>query len=630
MESTYAVCAGLAFGPLAAGCLIVAGASLADGTVEERQTAVKLYRGTRIIAASDPKSDVYVPNFTPAACEVMREARWQEDALAREDGKATYKCQVEERVIVAFQPAPQICPDRPGPDLQEQRTCPAGTVGTWLQDRVYSLQRYPDCWVLGDWTPAEPPAGMCAQPTVDCAVDAWVAWTGGAWSACSSGTQTRTESRTRKITTQPANGGAACPTLTETRTATQACTIPDPTPRFTKWATPNGSASSACTQSAPCTLTRTLAIAVAGDEVSVAPGVYTTACTGSRHTPAFNPSNSGTSVTQQIAFRGSGGTTTELRCASGAGAVFGTYGRRWVIWDGFYVNESRSPSVSDTGPVVVWASDWVTIKSSVIEGAAIAREDNHTGIRIEQSRDITIADNAITGIRHTSGASQNFAGVMGYDSIRVRVEDNTIGDSDVGVFPKGDHNLSGYGLGQWSITGNRITARRAGLQIGGLKTGSGYGRSEISDNVITGSGLAGIVMVAYDGISPRAIDIHHNTVTGFGAAILATTPGGSQSQVDIAIRNNVLVGSTVALNPHWTGSRSTWTEDYNLLWPVAASRGGWYNDGNTRDSLAQWRSATNNGAHSIQVDPQLTSDYNLPGTHSARTAGSDAGLIGAR
>lgn len=58
---------------------------------------------------------------------------------------------------------------------------------------------------------------------VDCVVSEWSAWVPGEWSACSNGTQTRTETRARTILTQPANGGGACPVMTETRTVSQAC-----------------------------------------------------------------------------------------------------------------------------------------------------------------------------------------------------------------------------------------------------------------------------------------------------------------------------------------------------------------------------------------------------------------------
>jgi hypothetical protein len=69
---------------------------------------------------------------------------------------------------------------------------------------------------------AAPPAA------VDCQVSAWTLASVSPWGACNAGTQTRTETWTRTITTQPANGGLACPALSETRTASQACVMPPP------------------------------------------------------------------------------------------------------------------------------------------------------------------------------------------------------------------------------------------------------------------------------------------------------------------------------------------------------------------------------------------------------------------
>lgn len=63
---------------------------------------------------------------------------------------------------------------------------------------------------------------------VDCAVSAWSDWAGGAWSACSAGSQSRLETRTRTVTVPANNGGSACPALTESRTVTQACSEPPP------------------------------------------------------------------------------------------------------------------------------------------------------------------------------------------------------------------------------------------------------------------------------------------------------------------------------------------------------------------------------------------------------------------
>jgi hypothetical protein len=70
------------------------------------------------------------------------------------------------------------------------------------------------------------PAGGTPEPQpVDCVVSEPV-WQIGAWGACVNGTQTRTDTGTRTIITQPAYGGAACPALTETRTVSQSCVPP--------------------------------------------------------------------------------------------------------------------------------------------------------------------------------------------------------------------------------------------------------------------------------------------------------------------------------------------------------------------------------------------------------------------
>lgn len=65
------------------------------------------------------------------------------------------------------------------------------------------------------------------QP-VDCVVSDWVC-SSSEWSACSAdGMQTRTLKCSRTIITEPANGGQACPALTETRTESQSCEPPPP------------------------------------------------------------------------------------------------------------------------------------------------------------------------------------------------------------------------------------------------------------------------------------------------------------------------------------------------------------------------------------------------------------------
>lgn len=110
-----------------------------------------------------------------------------------------------------------------------------------LTPRTYTCRTIAQVVVTA--TPPPPPV------PVNCAVSQWGAWQPGAWGACSNGTQSRTETRTRTITTQPANGGTACPALTETRTVSQACTVapppPPPPPPATASITGTASASTA-------------------------------------------------------------------------------------------------------------------------------------------------------------------------------------------------------------------------------------------------------------------------------------------------------------------------------------------------------------------------------------------------
>jgi hypothetical protein len=61
-------------------------------------------------------------------------------------------------------------------------------------------------------TPAPTPTATPAPPVIDCVVTAWSDW--GACSAtCGGGTQPRS----RQVVTEPQNGGAACPALTDQR-----------------------------------------------------------------------------------------------------------------------------------------------------------------------------------------------------------------------------------------------------------------------------------------------------------------------------------------------------------------------------------------------------------------------------
>lgn len=62
---------------------------------------------------------------------------------------------------------------------------------------------------------------------VNCVVSDWSQWSYSSEIACSHSSYDLTEVRTRTITTQPANGGTACPSLTEYRTTATSCVSVD-------------------------------------------------------------------------------------------------------------------------------------------------------------------------------------------------------------------------------------------------------------------------------------------------------------------------------------------------------------------------------------------------------------------
>lgn len=102
-----------------------------------------------------------------AECIARAHAAAAIEGETREKGANDFQCHKVLHVLAVFSPnPPPTCPDKPA-DEQRPQTCPAGTVGTWLQDKIWTLQPAPTCWVQDDWTPTEPPAGMCAPADSD-------------------------------------------------------------------------------------------------------------------------------------------------------------------------------------------------------------------------------------------------------------------------------------------------------------------------------------------------------------------------------------------------------------------------------------------------------------------------------
>lgn len=143
-------------------CLIIAGTSLAAST-QTLSTGVSLWRGTSKL--SDASGRVVDPAtraltaLTLENCPPIRDRIIQQDALTRTTGTATYRCQVDLRAVVTFQPS-STCPPLPPPDGRVVE-CPTGYTGAYTQTLSYTAVPYPTCAIGGQWTPTQPPAGAC-------------------------------------------------------------------------------------------------------------------------------------------------------------------------------------------------------------------------------------------------------------------------------------------------------------------------------------------------------------------------------------------------------------------------------------------------------------------------------------
>uniref|UniRef100_H2ZLH0 Spondin-like TSP1 domain-containing protein n=1 Tax=Ciona savignyi TaxID=51511 RepID=H2ZLH0_CIOSA len=84
----------------------------------------------------------------------------------------------------------------------------------------------------GESCPALTENGACQIPQIDCAVSSWSNW-GTCSESCGKGEQTRT----RKVTVNPANCGSACPPLQETTECTGTkCPVDCQVGSWTSWA----------------------------------------------------------------------------------------------------------------------------------------------------------------------------------------------------------------------------------------------------------------------------------------------------------------------------------------------------------------------------------------------------------
>ncbi|HRH26614.1 MAG TPA: right-handed parallel beta-helix repeat-containing protein [Parcubacteria group bacterium] len=351
----------------------------------------------------------------------------------------------------------------------------------------------------------------------------------------------------------------------------------------------------------------------AGDIVIVNAGTYTGVGTNSRNEILYYQENNGTAG-NPITFRANG--TVNLT-QTGAGAMIGSYRRNYIVWDGFTINEATAASVADTGPVTVYECTGCVLQNLNINGNGDGngRMDNHNGIRIEASNNITIKNNRIQNV-YTDHNVYNGACVMTYSSQGLTIENNHFSECGSGVFIKGGpfgSQITNTSYIRYNLFEN-VYENRGGDLSGGciaLHAGAPYSASApilIYQNIMKNCGWAGVRIWAFDSTNPlnnpTNAKIFNNVIDNATNGIWVT--GGLLTNAGHQFWNNIITNTTGDAIAFGTtpseNVKSRFDSEHNLFYSnssIAQDAPG------TRYTLATWKATGQDSAspESVNANP---------------------------
>lgn len=378
-----------------------------------------------------------------------------------------------------------------------------------------------------------------------------------------------------------------------------------------------------------------LSAAQAGNTVVVYPGIYNTSeVTNSRFTPIYNPVNSG-AAGNPIRFQALQRGTVEVRTTNGNGAqpTIGALNRDYIIWDGFLVQQEFCRTAPDTGPVVLWDSDYCEVLNSEIVGYTWYSNDNDCGVRLENTLGCRVANNLIRDYV-SSGHAQP---IETYDTKGLIIEHNTIRNNRAGGFIKGGGIRYG-GNSEITVRYNMFeqtvpAVRSAGLGFGVVSPIYGNGSFGVRSygNITRGCNW-GYWLISYNGTSPQHITIANDTILNAidpeGGAISMRGADGPGAYDDLVFRNNIYSVS-VSGYVFWDGTSIAKMDSDYCLFDVSsgAAVSGLYQAPSGTYSLPQLRALLGGDANSITGSPLFvsysTGDYRLQEGSPARNACPD-------
>lgn len=305
--------------------------------------------------------------------------------------------------------------------------------------------------------------------------------------------------------------------------------------------------------------------AQAGDVVIVRDGIYeTTASTGERFNPVYNPTNSGRSGAP-IVFRAQTAGQVHLRASnSGAGQpIIGSYGKSYITWDGFVIDEQYVPTRADTGPVVAWTSNNILFQNLNIRTVNKTWADNHNGIRLEDADQITIRNNIITGPLQP-GYNWNATGIMMYDVHAVTIENNSFSSANAGIYAK---------TGVWGpliIRYNTFRDITQGILFFDVGNAGASPGAQVYSNILYNVN-ENFLFNFHNSRAPANVSIVNNTIVSpTGAAQV-----GVQLRSNYLLYRNVRVSNNIFTRSHigisfWDGASPHVTSSYNNFHSVGS------------------------------------------------------------
>jgi hypothetical protein len=357
--------------------------------------------------------------------------------------------------------------------------------------------------------------------------------------------------------------------------------------------------------------------AQAGDTVNVAPGTYTVSGlsnweTTSKFEVVYNPVNEGSSgnpITFKAEYPASTNESnlTILQTEPGDATdstgqpVIGSYGKDYIVWDGFYIDEDDCDAHSDTGPVVIWGSgghgDYVTIKNCKIIASSITTWFNHNNIRMEYV-DYTTIENNYLYIDGSAGSDNN-ACVMIYHGTGHIIRNNECTGSSIasGVF------IKGYlpSITDVVVSKNLIYGLNKGIKLLGVVG------ADVYQNVVRDCTNGVHFHIYNEGGDPHphplSCNVVNNTIDNCSSrSVYIQGPSNYDSyDADHVIQNNIVTDSGNYVYSDGTAAYlsvvADWVIDYNMYYTFVDFT-------NVDATFANWQSSTSQDSNGASTDPR--------------------------